>query len=72
MARDYYPPIARAVAGLKNNPPAARQEVYARGRIAPREQVRDFEPALNASERTNELLALEQAMLKWNWKLPRI
>jgi hypothetical protein len=38
--------------------------VYAHARRVLREQVRDFRPALSASERMDELLALEQAIRK--------
>jgi hypothetical protein len=64
MARDYYPLIARAVAGLEQNTTEARQRVYERARRVLREQVRDFKPSLSASERMDELLALEQAIRK--------
>jgi hypothetical protein len=64
MARDYYPLIARAVASLEPSTPEARQEVYVRARKVLREQVRDFKPGLSASERMDELLALEQAIRK--------
>jgi hypothetical protein len=64
MARDYYPLVARAVASLEQSTPEARQEVYVHARKVLREQVRDFKPALSASERMDELLALEQAIRK--------
>jgi len=64
MARDYFPLIARAVAGLEQSTPEARQEVYAHARRALREQVRDFRPVFSASERMDDLLALEQAIRK--------
>jgi hypothetical protein len=64
MARDYFPLIARAVAGLEQSTHEARQGVYAHARRVLREQVRDFRPALSASERMDELLALEQAIRK--------
>jgi hypothetical protein len=38
--------------------------VYEHARKVLREQVRDFKPALSASERMDELLALEQAIRK--------
>jgi hypothetical protein len=64
MARDYYPLVARAVASLEQSTPEARQGVYEHARKVLREQVRDFKPALSASERMDELLALEQAIRK--------
>jgi hypothetical protein len=64
MARDYYPPVARAIANLEPNTAEARQEVYEHARRVLREQVRDVEPGLSETERADELLALEQAIRK--------
>ena len=64
MARDYYPLIARAVAGLEHNAADARQIVYEHARRMLRELVGDHQPALLASERIDEMLALEEAIRK--------
>ncbi len=64
MARDYYPLMARAIASLEQNTAEARQAVYEHARRVLREQVRDFEPALPASQRMDEMLALEDAIRK--------
>ena len=64
MARDYYPPIARAVAGLEHNTVDARQIVYQHARRMLRELVGDHQPALLASKRIDEMLALEEAIRK--------
>jgi hypothetical protein len=64
MARDYYPLIARAVAGLEHNAADARQIVYEHARRMLRELVGDHQPALLASERIDEMLALEEAIWK--------
>src|SRR5262249_18164904 len=55
MARDYYPLIARAVAGLKHNTADARQIVYEHARRVLRELVRDHQPALLAWERRRKV-----------------
>ena len=64
MARDYYPLIARAVAGLEHNTADARQIVYEHARRVLRELVRDHQPALLVWERMDEMLALEEAIRK--------
>ena len=64
MARDYYPLIARAVAGLEHNTVDARQIVYEHARRMLRELVGDHQPALLAWERMDETLALEEAIRK--------
>jgi hypothetical protein len=64
MARDYYPLLARAIAQLEQNTADARQAVYDHARRVLREQVRDFEPPLAATERMDEMLALENAIRK--------
>jgi hypothetical protein len=64
MARDYYTPLARAVASLEQNTADARQATYDHARKVLRELVRDHQPALLPSERMDEMLALEQAIRK--------
>jgi hypothetical protein len=56
MAHDYYPLLARAV--------ALRRYLYERARSVLRAQVQDHQPSLPASERMDEMLALEQAIRK--------
>jgi hypothetical protein len=64
MAHDYYPLLARAVAGLEENTAEARLTIYERARSVLRAQVRDHQPKFPASERMDEMLALEQAIRK--------
>lgn len=62
---DYYPLIARAVAGL--DPSASgesRRALYERARTALITQLRGVEPALSEAEITRERLALEEAVRK--------
>src|SRR5580698_6608748 len=61
---DYYPLIARAVAGLDKNSGDARRTVYERARTALVAQLRGVTPALNESDVTRERLALEEAIRK--------
>src|SRR3954452_22730286 len=61
---DYYPLIARAVAGLERNTGDARRVLYERARTALVTQLRGVNPALNESEVTRERLALEEAIRK--------
>ena len=61
---DYYPLIARAVAGLDRNTGEARRTVYERARAALVAQLRGVTPALNESDVTRERLALEEAIRK--------
>ena len=64
MAHNYYPLLARAVAGLEENTAEARLTIYERARSVLRAHVRDHQPSLPASERMDEMLALEQAIRK--------
>jgi hypothetical protein len=64
MVHDYYPLLARAVAGLEENTAEARLTIYERARSVLRAQMRDHQPSLPASERMDEMLALEQAIRK--------
>ncbi len=61
---DYYPLIARAVAGLDKNTGDARRALYERARGALVAQLRGVTPALSESDVTRERLALEEAIRK--------
>ena len=61
---DYYPLIARAVAGLEKNTGENRRALYERARAALVNQLRGVEPALDESDITRERLALEEAIRK--------
>ncbi|PYF01997.1 hypothetical protein BJ122_11526 [Rhodopseudomonas faecalis] len=62
---DYYPLIARAIAGLDPNAPGeARRALYERARTALIAQLRNVQPPLSESEITRERLALEEAVRK--------
>src|SRR3569623_169153 len=60
---DYYPLIARAVAGLDPNASGeSRRALYERARTALIAQLRGVQPALSEAEITRERLALEAAV----------
>ncbi len=60
---DYYPLIARAIAGLDPNAPGeSRRALYERARAALIAQLRSVEPPLSESEITRERLSLEEAV----------
>lgn len=61
---DYYPLIARAVAGLKDNAGESRRSLYERARTALITQLRSIDPPLSESDITRERLALEEAVRK--------
>src|SRR5258708_31815106 len=61
---DYYPLIARAVAGLQKNTGDARRTVYERAREALVAQLRGVTPALDESDVTGERLGREEAIRK--------
>ncbi|TAI65320.1 hypothetical protein CWO89_14160, partial [Bradyrhizobium sp. Leo170] len=62
---DYYPLIARAIAGLDPNAPGeSRRALYERARAALIQQLRGVQPPLSESEITRERLALEEAVRK--------
>ena len=61
---DYYPLIARAVAGLEKNTGDARRALYERARTALVAQLRSVTPALSESDVTRERLALEESVRK--------
>jgi hypothetical protein len=59
---DYYPLIARAVAGLDKNTGDVRRALYERARTALVTQLRSTNPPLNETDITRERLALEEAI----------
>jgi hypothetical protein len=62
---DYYPLIARAIAGLDPSAPGEqRRALYERARSALIAQLRSVEPPLTESEITRERLSLEDAVRK--------
>src|SRR5262245_29935212 len=61
---DYYPLIARAVAGLEKNTGDGRRALYERARTALVAQLRSVTPALSESDVTRERLALEESIRK--------
>ncbi len=61
---DYYPLIARAVAGLENSTGENRRALYERARTALVAQLRSVEPALSEQDITRERLSLEEAIRK--------
>src|SRR5271165_7002727 len=61
---DYYPLIARAVAGLEKNNGENRRALYERARAALLAQLRGLTPALDESDITRERLALEESIRK--------
>jgi len=61
---DYYPLIARAVAGLEKNTGDARRALYERARTALVAQLRSVNPPLSENDVTRERLALEESIRK--------
>jgi hypothetical protein len=62
---DYYPLIARAIAGLDPSAPGeSRRALYERARSALIQQLRSVQPPLSESEITRERLSLEEAVRK--------
>src|SRR5262249_10435941 len=62
---DYYPLIARAIAGLDPSAPGeSRRALYERARAALIQQLRSVDPPLSESEITRERLSLEEAVRK--------
>lgn len=68
---DYYPLIARAVAGLDENTGEHRRVLYERARTALVAQLRGVEPALDEADITRERLALEEAIRKIEAEAPQ-
>src|ERR1700690_2343376 len=62
---DYYPLIARAIAGLDPSAPGeSRRALYERARAALIAQLRSVQPPLSESEIPRERLSLEEAVRK--------
>src|SRR5215472_15492522 len=61
---DYYPLIAKAVAGLDKSTGEARRALYERARNALVTQLRSVSPSLSEQDITRERLALEEAIRK--------
>ena len=62
---DYYPLIARAIAGLDPSAPGeSRRALYERARAALIQQLRSVQPPFSKSEITRERLSLEEAVRK--------
>jgi hypothetical protein len=61
---DYYPLIARAVAGLEKNTGDGRRALYERARTALVAQLRSVNPPLSENDVTRERLALEESIRK--------
>ena len=62
---DYYPLIARAIAGLDPSAPGeSRRALYERARAALIQQLRSVDPPLSEFEITRERLSLEEAVRK--------
>jgi hypothetical protein len=61
---DYYPLIARAVAGLAKSTGESRRALYDRARSALLAQLRNLDPPLPDTEITRERLLLEEAIRK--------
>src|SRR5438105_15221669 len=62
---DYYPLVAKAVAGLEKNTGEGRRSLYERARSALVAQLRGMnDPPLTEAEITRERLALEEAIRK--------
>jgi hypothetical protein len=62
MARDYYPLLARAIAGLEEKTAEARRTVYDHARAVLARHMRDLDAGLSTG--SHELSALEEAILK--------
>src|SRR5437868_1348803 len=62
---DYYPLVAKAIAGLEKNTGEGRRSLYERARTALVAQLRGMnDPPLTEAEITRERLALEEAIRK--------
>src|SRR5262249_49043288 len=61
---DYYPVIARGIAGLKDNTADARRALYDRVQAALIAQLRELDPPLEEPDILRERLALEAAVRK--------
>jgi hypothetical protein len=61
---DFYPILARAVAGLPDPSPEARRAIYDRARAALVAQLRGLDPPLSEAEIMRERLALDEAVAR--------
>ena len=61
---DFYPILARAVAGLADQSPEARRAIYDRARNALVTQLRSLDPPLGEAEIMRERLALDEAVTR--------
>ncbi len=61
---DFYPILARAVAGLPDTSAAARQAIYDRARAALVAQLRSLDPPLGEAEIMRERLSLDEAVAR--------
>ena len=61
---DFYPILARAVAGLPDTSAASRQAIYERARAALVAQLRSLDPPLGEAEIMRERLALDEAVAR--------
>lgn len=61
---DFYPILARAVAGLPDNSPETRRAIYDRARTALVAQLRGLDPPLGEAEIMRERLALDEAVAR--------
>lgn len=61
---DFYPILARAVAGLTDTSPQARRAIYERARAALLTQLRSLDPPLGEAEIMRERLSLDEAMAR--------
>lgn len=59
---DFYPILARAIAGLPDKSPEARRAVYDRARTALVAQLRSLDPPVGEAEIMRERLALDEAV----------
>ena len=61
---DFYPILARAVAGLTDPSPEARRAIFERARTALLTQLRSLDPPLGEAEIMRERLSLDEAMAR--------
>ncbi len=61
---DFYPILARAIAGLPDTSPAARHAIYDRARAALVTQLRSLDPPLGEAEIMRERLSLDEAVAR--------
>ena len=61
---EYYPLLSRAVSGLRDGPPEARNAIYERARAALLGQLRSMEPAVPERDIDHESEALDEAIAR--------